>query len=140
MVESDGETKAEPVRCPRLSGLVYLVQPAAEADGVEEAAVAQGLRVAAAELGHAALGELGAAALCRAVLHFDRRGGQRRSRSLFGLLRGKRAGRRFHVFTESAHGGRTDKNTSCSSPKVTGGWNFGQKSHVVKTKSSWESP
>lgn len=70
-----------------------LVEPAAEADGVEEAAVAQGLRVAAAELGHAALRELGAAGLCRAVVHFGRRGGRGdagRSGSLSGRLRGKK--------------------------------------------------
>lgn len=112
MIGSFRVTGLNPVCCPRVSGLVSLVQPAAEADGVEEAAVAQGLRVAAAELGHAALCELGAAAVCRAVFHFDRRGGRRdarRSGSLFGLLQGKRTGRGLHVFTESAEGGRTDK-------------------------------
>lgn len=129
-----GKPRLNAVCCPRVSGLVSLVQPAAEADGVEEAAVAQGLRVAAAELGHAALCELGAAGLCRAAFHFDRRGGQRdagRSGSLFGLLRGKRAGRSFHVFMESAHAARPDKNTSCSSPKVTGECKFSQRSHVI---------
>lgn len=101
--------RLNPVCSPRVSGLVSLGKPAAEADGVEEAAVAQGLRVAAAKLGQAALCELGAAGLCRVVFHFDCRGGQRdagRSGSLFGLLQGKRAGRRFHVFTGSAQGGR----------------------------------
>lgn len=93
-----GNPRWDPVCCPRVSGLVSLVQPAAEADGVEEAAVAQGLRVAAAELGHAALCELGAAGLRPVVFRFDCWGGQGdgwRSGSLFGPLQGKKGRKTF---------------------------------------------
>lgn len=71
--------------------LLSLAEPAAEADGVEEAAVAKGPRVAAAELGHAALGELGAAGLRGDHSHFDsgrRNGAFGRSGGLFRLLVG----------------------------------------------------
>lgn len=72
--------------------LVSLAKPAAEADGVEEAAVAQGLRVAAAKLGQTTLCQLGATA----SVHFDsgrRKRGLWKNRGLFGLLEGKRAER-----------------------------------------------
>lgn len=78
---------------------------AAEADGVEEAAVAQGLRVTAAKLGGAALGQLGAAARRDVSVHFDRR---RRKRllwgngGLFGLLEGKKAESGCSVFTKTS--------------------------------------
>lgn len=71
--------------------LLCLAEPAAEADGVEEAAVAQGSRVAAAVLGQAALGELGAAGLHGDHSHFGsgrRNGAFGRSGGLFRLLGG----------------------------------------------------
>lgn len=72
----------------RLSGLsevarhVVGVRSAAEADGVEEVAVAGRPRVAAAVLGQTALCELGTFEVIRLWLHFRRR----RGNGDFGLL------------------------------------------------------
>lgn len=84
--------------------LASLAKLAAEADGVEEAAVAQGLRVTAAKLGGAALGQLGAAARRDVSVHFDRRRRRllRGDGALFGLLEGKRAESGCSVFTRTS--------------------------------------
>lgn len=85
--------------------LVCLAKPAAEADGVEEAAVAQGLRVTAAKLGQTALCQLGAAAQWGVSSHVDsgrRKRALWRSRDLFGLLEGIRAERGCNAFTRTS--------------------------------------
>lgn len=82
-----------------------LAKPAAEADGVEEAAVAQGLRVTAAKLGQTTLCKLGAAAQWGVSARADsgrRKRALWRSGGLFGLLEGKRAERGCNTFSRTS--------------------------------------